>query len=143
MEKCADPSKREALQSLGLVRERISDQGVQARSTTVAADYESSADALADFMSDLGLASEMRESRRELATEIVLNVGSETLRTIRLRAGLSQRELASRIQSSQPHISALEAGKEGMSLDFADKLAVALGTNIQVILDATKVVRRV
>lgn len=49
------------------------------------------------------------------------------IRAARLASGLSQGELAARMRVSQGRISAIELGREGISLERAGRLAVALG----------------
>jgi predicted transcriptional regulator len=59
-----------------------------------------------------------------------------TLKEMRLRMGMSQTELATRISTSQPRIARLEAGKENPSLETAKKLANALDTDVNSIASA-------
>ena len=54
---------------------------------------------------------------------------SAALRAYRLRAELTQRELAKKSDIPQPHIAAMESGKRPIGLIAAKKLALALGVN--------------
>lgn len=55
------------------------------------------------------------------------------IRAIRLRAGLSQTELARVIGTSQPHIARIEGGTAEPTLDTCRRLASALGVDLNAI----------
>lgn len=65
--------------------------------------------------------------------------GSEkTLKAFRLRAGLSQKDLAQLIDTSQPHIAKIEAGKADPQYSTMVKLSNALGVDLNELGEALK-----
>ncbi len=69
------------------------------------------------------------------ATRLALEVG-ERVRGAREAAGLSQRELAARMGSSQAAVARLEAGGTGATLTTLQKVATALDLTVSVELNA-------
>ena len=69
------------------------------------------------------------------ATRLALDVG-EKVRDAREAAGLSQRQLASRMGTSQAAVARLEAGGVGATLTTLQKVAAALDLKITVELSA-------
>ena len=69
------------------------------------------------------------------ATRLALDVG-EKVRNAREAAGLSQRELASRMRTSQAAVARLEAGGVGATLTTLQKVAAALDLKVTVQLSA-------
>ena len=69
------------------------------------------------------------------ATRLALDVG-EKVRDAREAAGLSQRELATRMGTSQAAVARLEAGGVGATLTTLQKVAAALGLKVTVELSA-------
>lgn len=67
------------------------------------------------------------------ATKLALEVG-EQVRDAREAAGLTQRELASRMGTSQAAIARLEAGGVGATLTTLQKVATALNLEVAVLL---------
>jgi len=67
------------------------------------------------------------------ATKLALEVG-EQVRDARETAGLSQRELAARMGTSQAAIARLEAGGVGATLTTLQKVATALQLEVSVLL---------
>lgn len=67
------------------------------------------------------------------ATKLALEVG-EQVRDARESAGLTQRELASRMGTSQAAIARLEAGGVGATLTTLQKVATALHLEVEVLL---------
>ena len=67
------------------------------------------------------------------AKKLALEVG-EQVRDARETAGLSQRELASRMGTSQAAIARLEAGGVGATLTTLQKVATALQLEVSVLL---------
>lgn len=65
------------------------------------------------------------------ATRLALEVG-ERVRHARSEAGLSQRELAARMGTSQAAVARLEAGGTGATLTTLQKVASALGLAVSV-----------
>ena len=70
------------------------------------------------------------------ATKLALEVG-EQVRDAREAAGLTQRELASRMGTSQAAIARLEAGGVGATLTTLQKVATALYLEVAVLLRPT------
>ena len=69
------------------------------------------------------------------ATRLALDVG-EKVRDARDAAGLSQRELAARMGTSQAAVARLEAGGVGATLTTLQKVATALDLRVTVELSA-------
>ena len=69
------------------------------------------------------------------ATRLALDVG-EKVRDAREAAGLSQRDLAARMGTSQAAVARLEAGGVGATLTTLQKVAAALDLKITVELSA-------
>ncbi len=69
------------------------------------------------------------------ATRLALDVG-EKVRDAREAAGLSQRELAARMSTSQAAVARLEAGGVGATLTTLQKVAAALDLKVTVELSA-------
>ena len=70
------------------------------------------------------------------ATRLALDV-SEKVRDARESAGLSQRELAARMDTSQAAVARLEAGGVGATLTTLQKVATALDLKVIVELSAS------
>ncbi len=58
----------------------------------------------------------------------------EQIRALRLKSGMTQEELAEKIDSSQKYISGVENGHRKPSLDFYRKVAEALAVSLDSIL---------
>ena len=58
----------------------------------------------------------------------------EQVRQLRVAAGLTQRELALRIRSSQPAVARLEAGLRTPTLTTLERVAQALGHDLMLLL---------
>jgi len=71
-------------------------------------------------------------------TKLAIEVG-EKVRTAREQAGMTQRELAARMATSQAAIARLEAGSTAPTLTTLQKAAAALDLQISVELHATDV----
>lgn len=54
----------------------------------------------------------------------------ETLRTLRMKKGLSQQQLAELVGTSQPHIARIEGGADNLALDTCRRLSQALGVDL-------------
>jgi len=83
------------------------------------------------------MTSEERQEFQETyeATRLALSVG-EKVRDAREAAGLSQRELAARMGTSQAAVARLEAGGVGATLTTIQKVAAALHLKVSVELSA-------
>lgn len=86
-----------------------------------------------DFLDKLlvkyDLKHDLPEARRWLAKELY-NDSKPTLASLRLKKGLTQKQLASLIKEPQSSISRLESGEESPSIDRAAKIAEALDVSL-------------
>ncbi|HBZ46429.1 MAG TPA: hypothetical protein DEO93_03835 [Stenotrophomonas sp.] len=90
-------------------------------------------DLMADFERD-GMGPAIRAARARLATRVKPNsVGHPTLRGLRLKHELSQAELATRLNTSQPHIARLESGRSEPGRETMRKLAEVFGIDMNAI----------
>lgn len=72
-----------------------------------------------------------KEKLEEILSSKDLNFDISMLVTeARLHAGLTQGQLAKRMKTKQPSIARVESGRILPSLDFLDKLAKAIGTEL-------------
>lgn len=71
------------------------------------------------------------------STRLAIDVG-DTVRVAREAAGLSQRQLAARMRTSQAAVSRLEAGGVGATLTTLQKVATALGLRVTVDLTTAR-----
>jgi DNA-binding XRE family transcriptional regulator len=62
----------------------------------------------------------------------------QTLASLRLRAKLTQKQLAARCGVEQPHISRYESGAVEPRLLHAEKMAAALGVSLDILAEAFK-----
>jgi len=60
---------------------------------------------------------------------------AELVYTMRVQAGLTQTELARRIGSGQPYVSAVERGVKTPTLDTFRKMAAATGNRVKLVLE--------
>lgn len=97
---------------------------------------ETSTEALSGYAADLGLTEHIRTARTELAD--LIQRDRPTLRTLRLRLGLSQQDLAIKLGTSQSRISNIESRNDGMGFAFAHKMADALDVTLDVLYEATE-----
>jgi DNA-binding XRE family transcriptional regulator len=70
----------------------------------------------------------LKGARQRLAGKLEPKVGG--LAALRLRRGLSQKQLADAIGTSQPHIARIEKGRDNVLLATANQLARALGVTL-------------
>ena len=59
-----------------------------------------------------------------------------TLRTLRMKKGMSQQLLAASIGTSQPHIARIEGGADSLNIDTCRRLANALDVDLNTLNDA-------
>ncbi|MGP3661483.1 helix-turn-helix domain-containing protein [Burkholderia gladioli] len=71
----------------------------------------------------------------------VSNPKFDTLASLRMKAGLSQRQLADRMDMKQPQLAKIEQGTN-VGVDMIERLAVALGRSEHDVFDAVKVTRQ-
>ena len=76
----------------------------------------------------------LKQSRRLIADKIYPE--PETISKLRLERGLSQKQLADLIGSSQPHIARIESGREDIRLSTVKKLSEALDLSVSEVIDA-------
>lgn len=91
-----------------------------------------------DFIGELleqdnTLENNLREGRKWVA-DVICDGRPESLKSLRLRAGYSQVELADRIGMKQPNICEFEAGKRKPSAETLERLAKALNTTADILL---------
>lgn len=79
-----------------------------------------------EFESEPGGAAGMAQARQNLAANLYADE-PETLSSLRLRAGLSQAQLAMRAETTQPYIAKLEAGRADPGTHMIARIAQALG----------------
>lgn len=85
------------------------------------AKYQTIADLVAELSVDEAFHSKLEASRAWIADEFYDKDG-DTVRTMRLRNGWSQAQLAERLGTSQPHIARIERGKENLQMSTCRKL---------------------
>lgn len=68
-------------------------------------------------------------ARRRLAARLKDDIGG--LAALRLARGLSQKQLAEAVGTSQPHIARIENGRDNVLLATANQLATALGVSLE------------
>ncbi|MNJ46141.1 anaerobic benzoate catabolism transcriptional regulator [compost metagenome] len=60
----------------------------------------------------------------------------DTIRTLRLRLGMTQNDLAASLDTSQPQIAKIESGRQDPVMSTCRKLAKALGVSLDVVGEA-------
>lgn len=78
------------------------------------------------------------EDARRWAADSLASEAGETIRTLRLRRGLSQARLAEMIGTSQPHIARIERGTENVTIDTCRRLAAALEVDMNTLDQALR-----
>jgi DNA-binding XRE family transcriptional regulator len=101
-------------------------------------DVSGSLSALRAKFSRTKAAVKLPEARRDLADAIEAADGHPSLRSYRLRAGLTQQKLADLIDVAQPRIAELEAGKHSPRYEAAERLAGVLGISVGQVFSAFK-----
>lgn len=79
-----------------------------------------------------GRAAALAKARQKLAGELA----ASPLATLRLRAGLSQQQIAERMGVSQPQVARCEQGKHDPGTETIARLAEALGVSIAEVFEA-------
>jgi len=90
---------------------------------------------VARFERDPAMKEELRDARRWVA-DTVLAGKPVTLRTLRLRKGLSQAQLATAIGTQQPHIARIENGNSDLRLDTCRRIAQVLDIDLNTLNQA-------
>lgn len=83
---------------------------------------------VAEFEADPEMAPLLGKARREIAREWYAD-GVPTLARLRLEAGLSQAQLATRVGTSQSHVARIELGQVDPGTDLIARIAAALGAS--------------
>lgn len=99
--------------------------------------YTTIDDLVADFERDPAMRGELLDARRWVA-DSVLAGKPVTLRTLRLRKGLSQAQLAEAIGTQQPHIARIESGQADMRLETCRRIAQVLGVDLNTLDQALR-----
>lgn len=86
---------------------------------------------------DAPLSAEMSEARRQLAGSLYADAPA-SLSALRLEAGLSQAQLAERVETSQPHIARIERGVTDPGTETIARIARALEVDEVVIFRAVR-----
>lgn len=103
---------------------------------SVAAELHTEFDSfMAELEKDPVHAAGFAEARSWVADSFYAEDGT-TIRTIRLKAGLTQKQLALAIGTSQPQIAKIESGRHDPVMSTCKRLSVALGASLDVICDA-------
>lgn len=87
---------------------------------------------VAKFERDPAMREELLDARRWVA-DTVLAGKPVTMRTLRLRRGLSQAQLAEAIGTQQPHVARIERGQADPQLDTCRRIAHALGVDLNML----------
>lgn len=74
-------------------------------------------------------AKNLAEARGMIADALYPDDGV-TLKTLRLKAGLTQTQLAAILETSQPHIARIEMGRQDPAMSTCRKLSAALGVSL-------------
>ncbi|NQD37455.1 helix-turn-helix domain-containing protein [Permianibacter sp. IMCC34836] len=98
-------------------------------------------DLIAEFSQDPAFAKAFKDANADIAERYYSDEGL-TVRTLRLKAGLTQGQLAKAIESAQAHVSRIEAGSQDVYTDTVDKLAAALKATAADVLDAIRNTRQ-
>lgn len=98
------------------------------------AKHQSITDLMAELEADADFRDDIQQARAWVADEFYAEDG-DTVRTLRLRNGWSQAQLAEKLATSQPHIAKIERGKENLHISTCRKLCLAFGIDMNT-LDA-------
>ncbi|WP_178113204.1 MULTISPECIES: helix-turn-helix transcriptional regulator [unclassified Pseudomonas] len=77
----------------------------------------------------------LSEARSSVADALYPDDGI-TLKILRLKAGLTQTQLAAALETSQPHIARMEAGRQEPVMSTCRKLSKTLGVSLDIISSA-------
>ncbi|MCY1303217.1 transcriptional regulator, y4mF family [compost metagenome] len=93
---------------------------------------------LSDWEGDQEKSADLKEARAWLGEEVSKTSAGETLKTLRLKKGLSQSQLAALMKTSQPHIVRIEKGRDTITFETLCKLSEALDEDYNTIGAAIK-----
>jgi DNA-binding XRE family transcriptional regulator len=91
--------------------------------------YKTIDEIVAKFERDPAMQEELLNARRWVA-DTVLAGKPVTMRTLRLRKGLSQAQLAEAIGTQQPHVARIEGGQADLRLETCRRIAEVLGVDL-------------
>src|SRR5688572_25351360 len=95
----------------------------------IPAGYTTIDEVVARLERDPVMREELLDARRWVA-DTVLAGKPVTMRTLRLRKGLSQAQLAEAIGTQQPHVARIEGGQADLRLETCRRIATALGVDL-------------
>ena len=96
------------------------------------AKHQSIADLMAELESDADFRDDIQQARAWVADEFYAEDG-DTLRTLRLRRGWSQAQLAEKLATSQSHVAKIERGKENLHISTCRKLCKVFDIEMNVL----------
>lgn len=115
--------------------EKVSvNQSVQQETPSLSKKHSHIGDLTAIWTKDPERQKALEEARQWLADEFYDESG-DTVKTLRLRKGWSQAQLAEAIGSSQSHVARIERGSENLTIQTCRRLCEALGIDMNA-LDA-------
>jgi ribosome-binding protein aMBF1 (putative translation factor) len=85
-------------------------------------------------------AAHLRSARQDLGMR-AFGEQAQSLRALRLSAGLSQTQLAKKISTVQSHVARVESGKNDPGTDLIVRIALALGVKAEVVFNAVRKAR--
>lgn len=91
--------------------------------------YVSITDRIAKSERDARKSEALEKARKELAVQYYSNQ-PQSVTTMRLQRGWSQRRLAEEIRTSQSHVARIESGTEDLRMSTVRKLAAAFGISV-------------
>jgi DNA-binding XRE family transcriptional regulator len=95
---------------------------------------------LQKYEADPNRAALLAEARRQFG-KTVANGGSESLRSLRLQAGLSQDQLAVKCATAQSHIAKIELGQTDPGTDTIARIAESIGQPAERVFAAVRAQR--
>lgn len=78
---------------------------------------------------------------RTAASEITARVVGQEIRRARRSAGLTQAQVAERLETSPPYVTNVEAGRVNLTLGQLTRIAAALGADLQIALPLVTIER--
>lgn len=93
---------------------------------------------ISDWTKDEEKSSALSEARTWLGNTVEISGEGETIKSLRLKRGLSQAQLAELMQTSQPHIARIEKGRDSVTLETLCKLSEHLKADYNSIVHAIK-----
>ena len=78
------------------------------------------------------------EQARQWVADSFHGADGDTVRTLRLRKGWSQAQLAATLGTSQSHVARIERGTENLAIETCRRLCVALGINMNTLDEALR-----